>query len=109
VVNPKSSDPYTANVAAAVQVTLREHEALLADHGNAVARVGWRPITTVHPRDLELSRVGETVLVEVKMVYGGRITAAVRIGPANCLPLLLLSIAETAGIVGGFLGESRQR
>lgn len=76
--NPKNSDPYTANVAAAVQVKLRDHEALLADYGTAVAKVGWRPVTTVHPRDLELSRVGETVLVEVKMVYGGRITAAVR-------------------------------
>jgi hypothetical protein len=65
-------------IAAAVQVKVREHEALLADYGNAMAAVGWRPITRVHPRDLELSRAGETWLAEVKMVYGGRVTSAVR-------------------------------
>jgi hypothetical protein len=82
---PKNSSPYTANIAAAVQVKMREHEALLADYGHAVAALGWQPITTVHPRDLELSRAGETWLCEIKMVYGGRITSAVREAMAQLL------------------------
>ncbi|WP_432831429.1 hypothetical protein [Dactylosporangium sp. CA-092794] len=83
--NPKGSGPYTANIAAAVQVKMREHEALLADYGRAVAAIGWRPVTTVHPRDLELSRAGKTWLAEVKMVYGARVTPAVREALAQLL------------------------
>ncbi|MGI5245301.1 hypothetical protein [Dactylosporangium sp. CA-139066] len=83
--SPKSSSPYTANIAAAVQVKLREHEALLADYGRAAASIGWLPVTTVHPRDLELSRAGDRWLAEVKMIYGTRVTSAVREALAQLL------------------------
>ena len=82
---PKNSGAYTSNIAAAVQLKMREHEALLADYGYAVAAMGWQPLTTVHPRDLEVSRAGATWLAEVKMVYGGRTTSAVRDALAQLL------------------------
>jgi hypothetical protein len=82
---PKSSSPYTANIAAAVQVKMREHEGLLADYGKAIGAAGWEANTEVHPRDMELSRGTETWLVEVKMIYGARVTAAVREALAQLL------------------------
>jgi hypothetical protein len=75
---PKSDKAYVAAVKAQVQVKNRHHETLVRDYGLAAQRYGFTAATNVHPRDLTLSRGGRHWLVEVKVVYGGNATEAVR-------------------------------
>ncbi|MET8559958.1 hypothetical protein ABZV75_04850 [Streptomyces flaveolus] len=82
---PKDSRDYIARLAGRELVKRREHEDLLRSYGQVMAKLGWRPSTTVHPRDLELTRGVETWLVEVKVVYEGNGTAAARAALAQLL------------------------
>lgn len=75
---PKSDNAYVAAVKAQVQVKSRHHETLVRDYGLAAQRSGFTAATNVHPRDLTLTRGGRHWLVEVKIVYGGNATEAVR-------------------------------
>lgn len=75
---PKNSSDYVTTVTGHVQTKSRRHEGLLADYGRAVAKAGFTPATNVHPRDLTLVKDGLHWLVEVKVVYNGNATDAVR-------------------------------
>lgn len=75
---PKNDDAYTAAIKAQVQVRNRLHERLVADYGRAARTCGLTPATNVHPRDLTLTRKGHHWLVEVKIIYRGNATDAVR-------------------------------
>lgn len=76
--SPKSSAPYRAQIRARELVKSRDHESLLEAYGTAMMREGWTAITTVHPRDMELTRTGRVWLAEVKMVYSGDVSGAAR-------------------------------
>lgn len=75
---PKSDEAYAAAIKAQVQMRSRLHEGLVADYGRAARRCGFTPATNVHPRDLTLTRSGRHWLVEVKIIYAGNATDAVR-------------------------------
>ncbi|MCM6775322.1 hypothetical protein NDR87_16415 [Nocardia sp. CDC159] len=75
---PKSDAAYVAAVRAQVQAKQRPHETLVRDYGSAIGACGFTAATNVHPRDLTLTRGGRHWLVEVKVVYGGNATEAVR-------------------------------
>lgn len=75
---PKDSGDYLSHVRGRVLVKSRSHEQVLRDYGTAIVRHGWAPSTSVHPRDLELRRGNEVCLAEIKVVYKGNATHAVR-------------------------------
>jgi len=82
---PKNGDEYVAHLSGRVLRKERLHESLLGRYGRAMAARGWQPVTTVHPRDLELRRAGERWVVEVKVVYNGNGTEATRAALAQLL------------------------
>lgn len=82
---PKSSAEYLAHVQSRTLRKRRDHEATLNAFGRAISGFGWKPATNVHPRDMELTRAGVTCLVEVKQVYRGNATRAVREAAAQLL------------------------
>ncbi|GAA1145034.1 hypothetical protein F6W69_13415 [Microbacterium oxydans] len=82
---PKDSGEYIARLQGQVLTKRRDHEETLRTFGIAAAARGWKPATNVHPRDMELTRVGEVCLVEVKQVYRGNATKAVREATAQLL------------------------
>ncbi|WDZ85570.1 hypothetical protein [Micromonospora cathayae] len=76
--HPKSSEPYVAQIRARTVLKSRDHESLLAVYGTLMIGKGWRAVTSVHPRDLELTLDHRVWLAEVKMVYGGDVSGAAR-------------------------------
>lgn len=106
---PKDSTDYLSHVRGQVLIKTREHELVLKSYGEAIAATGWKPITSVHPRDLELHRDDTVCLVEVKMVYKGNATHAVREAVAQLLeyrhfhyaadsqPVILAVFSESVG------------
>jgi hypothetical protein len=113
---PKDASDYLARVRDRILVKQREHENLLSRFGYAISRAGWRPRTSVHPRDLELQRASTKCLVEIKMVYSGDATRAVREALAQLLeyryffydesPHLLAVFSEQVG--DAYLGLLRE-
>lgn len=75
---PKDDSDYRATIVGHTQTKTRLHERIVATYGTAVKEAGFVPATTVHPRDLTLTRDGQEWLVEVKVVYKGNATDAVR-------------------------------
>jgi hypothetical protein len=88
----------------------RHHDPLLRKYGEALSAMGWQPLTTtVYPRDLELRRQGQVWLVEVKVLYRGNATEAVRAALAQLLeyrhyyydrkrwPMLMALFSESIG------------
>ena len=76
---PGSGEEYRTRLTAREIVSQRNHEPLLERYGTAASVVGWAPVTEgIYPRDLELRRGSDLWLVEVKVVYGGNATQAVR-------------------------------
>lgn len=65
---PKDSSEYVAEIGAHVQRKSRKHEALLEQFAVDIGSFGWTANSNVHPRDLEVTRHGETWLVEAKTV-----------------------------------------
>ena len=82
---PKDASAYLVRLRGRVLRKERLHESLLASYGRAMYACGWRPVTTVHPRDLELRRQGEVWVAEVKLVYDGNATEAARAALAQLL------------------------
>jgi hypothetical protein len=75
---PKDDSDYVAHVEGRELTKTRRHEAVVRQFGEFAAARGLVPSTTEHPRDLVLRREGEEWLVEVKVVYRGNATEAVR-------------------------------
>ncbi|WP_306359053.1 hypothetical protein [Nocardia sp. CC227C] len=75
---PKSDIAYVAAVKADIQLRGRSHERLVREYGLAVRAMGFIAATNVHPRDLTLRKGSRQWLVEVKVVYQGNATEAVR-------------------------------
>jgi hypothetical protein len=107
---PKDASEYVAHTQGQVLHKRRDHELTLELFGRAIARAGWRPATNVHPRDLELTRRDIVCLVEVKQMYRGNATKAVREAIAQLLeyryywyrsatvmPLMLAVFSESIG------------
>jgi len=82
---PKDGGEYIARLQGQVLTKRRDHEETLRTFGIAAAARGWKPATYVHPRDMELTQVGEVCLLEVKQVYRGNATKAVREATAQLL------------------------
>lgn len=82
---PKSGGEYRARTRSRVQVKKLLHEPLLTAYGQAISVAGWKPITTVHPRDLELRRRDSIWVAELKVVYNGNGTQAARAALAQLL------------------------
>lgn len=82
---PKDGGEYLAHLKGRVLKKQRLHEPLLDAYGMDMHRDGWQPITTVHPRDLELRRDHMVWVVELKVVYNGNGTEAARAALAQLL------------------------
>ena len=74
---PKNADDYRATIKAREVVKSRRHERLVADFGEHARARKFTP-TTEHPLDLVLRNETDTYLVEVKVLYQGNATDAVR-------------------------------
>lgn len=106
---PSDSTDYLSHVRGQVLVKSRSHEDVLMSYGSTIVRHGWAPTTSVHPRDLELHRGDDVCLGEVKVVYKGNATHAVREAVAQLLeyrhfhypggvsPVLLAIFSEAIG------------
>lgn len=75
---PKDDSDYVARLSGQELVKSRRHETIVREYGLWVAPRGFRLSTTEHPRDLVLYRDENTWLCEVKVVYQGNATEAVR-------------------------------
>jgi hypothetical protein len=75
---PKDDSDYVAHIEGRELTKTRRHEAVVRQFGELAAARGLFPSTSEHPRDLVLRREGEEWLVEVKIVYRGNATEAVR-------------------------------
>ena len=75
---PKNDADYVAYLAGRELRKSRRHETLARDYGLWAQGEGFRPDTNVHPRDLVLLTHSAEWLVEVKVVYMGNATDAVR-------------------------------
>ncbi|MCW2900384.1 MAG: hypothetical protein JWO67_2649 [Streptosporangiaceae bacterium] len=105
---PKDSSDYLARISSRVLTKRRHHEYIIRDFGSWLAGRGFTPATDVHPRDLVvLDPNGAHWLVEVKVVYDGDATGAVRSALAQLLmyshflykspPLLMALFSESIG------------
>lgn len=107
---PKDSAAYQAVVKQAVQVKQRTHEDVLKRYGDWCNTWGLRAVTVgAHPRDLLVRGLHREVLAEIKVVYNGNATDAVRAAGAQLLmyshflyaadqqPLRLAVFSETIG------------
>lgn len=109
---PKDSSEYLARLQGRVIEKRRDHEETLRMFGTAIALLGWKPSTSVHPRDLELSRQGTTCLVEVKQVYDGNTTLSVREAVAQLLEYRHFFYSDTSSpphmlaVFSEFIGEA---
>ncbi|MFF4603512.1 MrcB family domain-containing protein [Streptomyces sp. NPDC001339] len=117
---PKTSDDYYVQLAAAEQRRTRAHEGLIRRFGPYILRRGFTPIThRVHPRDLVLQANGDEWLVEAKAVKKGNPTQAVREAVGQLLeyryfwyalrgepkPHLLGLFSEDIGVYTNYLEE----
>ncbi|MFF5036031.1 hypothetical protein [Nocardia salmonicida] len=81
---PKDSADYRAVVKHAVLVKQRTHEDVVEQYGAWCGARGLRPVTVgAHPRDLLIRGLDREVMVEVKVVYNGNATEAVRAAAAQ--------------------------
>ncbi len=74
---PKNDSDYVAHLQGRVINKSRRHETIVSQYGRIAGERGFIP-TTEHPQDLVLRRDGITYVVEVKVVYNGNATDAVR-------------------------------
>jgi hypothetical protein len=75
---PKSDLDYVQRLTGGYLRKSRRHETLIAAYGPFAHKLGYKPSTSVHPRDLTLHRNEVEWLVEAKVVYCGNATEAVR-------------------------------
>jgi hypothetical protein len=75
--SPKDEGDYVARLQGRVLNKSRRHETIVDQYGRMARERGFTP-TTGHPQDLVLRRDGVTFVVEVKVVYNGNATDAVR-------------------------------
>jgi hypothetical protein len=75
---PKNDVEYIAHLTRHALVKSPRHEGLLAQFANYARGRGFEVGNNVYPRDLVLRRDGLDWLIEVKVVYRGNATAAVR-------------------------------
>lgn len=75
---PRDDSDYRATSVGHTQTKTRLRERIVATYGTAAKEASFVPATTVHPRDLTLTRDGQEWLVEVKVIYKGNATDAVR-------------------------------
>jgi hypothetical protein len=75
---PKDDSDYLAHIVGKRLTKSRRHETIVRQFGELVATRSFAPSTTEHPRDLVLRRDSKEWLVEVKVVYQGNATTAVR-------------------------------
>jgi hypothetical protein len=68
VFKPKSAADYIAEIKSHTQVRTRRHEAIVKAFGQHAIKCGWKPVTSVHPRDMVVRRGTEEVLCEIKIV-----------------------------------------
>ncbi len=95
---PKSDIAYVAAVKADIQLRERSHERLVREYGLAVRARGFIAATNVHPRDLTLRKGGRQWLVEVKVVYQGNATEAVRAAVGQLLQYRYFLYAPTDSV-----------
>ncbi|MDV8071129.1 hypothetical protein R4P64_31920 [Rhodococcus sp. IEGM 1366] len=108
---PKNDSDYLATITGHTQTKTRLHERLVHTYGTAMAKSGFVPATTVHPRDLTLMRKDRDWLVEVKVIYKGNATDAVRavVGQLFQYQHFLYPIDQKPALVGVFsesIGEA---
>lgn len=75
---PKDDSDYRATIVGHTQTKTRLHERIVANYGTTAKEAGFVPATTVHRRDLTLTGDGQEWLVEVKVIYKGNATDALR-------------------------------
>ncbi len=75
---PRDSSEYSSQVPERTQTKSRRHEAVLNEYADWATGHGFEPSNQEHPIDLVLRRSGQEILVEVKVVYQGNATRAVR-------------------------------
>jgi MrcB-like, N-terminal domain len=75
---PKDDSDYIARLAGRRLLKTRRHETLVADFGRYVQKLGLKPATNVHPRDMTITGGEQEWQVEAKVIYQGNATSAVR-------------------------------
>ena len=75
---PKDDSDYLSHIVGKQLTKSRRHETVVRQFGEFVADRGFSPSTAEHPRDLVLRKDGDEWLVEVKVLYQGNATEAVR-------------------------------
>ncbi|WP_329133264.1 DUF3578 domain-containing protein [Streptomyces sp. NBC_01476] len=106
---PKDASDYVAHIAGKTLTKRRDHEALVKEFGLAAQERGFTANTNVHPRDLTLRKDSTEWLVEVKTVYSGNATQAVREATGQLLTyrhFLYLAKAKPAPHLLGVFTES---
>lgn len=96
---PNDATAYLAHLRGRVLVKNRLHEDVLRSYGTSIVRRGWAPTTDVHPRDLELHKGDDVCLGEVKVVYAGDVTRAVREAVAQLQEYRYFHYARETGVV----------
>jgi hypothetical protein len=106
---PKDDSDYLSHIEGKQLTKSRRHETVVRQFGEFVADRGFTPSTNEHPRDLVLRGDGQEWLVEVKVVYQGNATNAVRAAlgqlfayryfhyPSNQPPHLVAVFSESVG------------
>ncbi len=75
---PKDDSDYVAHLIGKKLIKTRRHETLVRQFGELAQKRGFHASTAEHPRDLVLRREDQEWLAEVKVVYQGNVTEAVR-------------------------------
>lgn len=75
---PQDDSDYVAHLLGKKLIKTRRHETVVRQFGEFAQERGFDASTTEHPRDLVLRRQDKEWLVEVKVVYQGNATEAVR-------------------------------
>jgi hypothetical protein len=75
---PKDDSNYVAHLLGKKLIKTRRHETLVRQFGELAQKRGFQASTAEHPRDLVLRRQDKEWLAEVKVVYQGNVTEAIR-------------------------------